>query len=316
MARRRSRVTRAAIAELEPVIRPFIRRTPTIDLDGAEIGLEGVTLTLKLELMQHAGSFKARGAFANLLRRTVPAAGIAAASGGNHGAAVAYAAQRLGIRATIFVPSISSAAKQDRIREYGAELVIAGAGYADALAASEEFIARTGALGVHAFDQDETMLGQGTLGLELEHQAKGLQSLLCPVGGGGLIAGISAWYRNRIEVIGVEPESAPTLARALEAGGPIDVPPIAGGAGGDSLAPRRVGELVYPVAAAFVNRVVLVPDAAIREAQVLLWRLVRVAAEEGGAAAFGALVSGRYLPPAGTRVGVIVSGGNRPMGFP
>jgi threonine dehydratase len=315
MVRRRTLVTRARIAEIEPVIRPYIRRTPTIEIDGADIGLPGVPLTFKLELTQHAGSFKARGAFANLLLRNVPPAGVAAASGGNHGAAVAYAAMKLGLRARIFIPSISSQAKQDRIREYGAEMVIAGSAYADALAACEAHVATTGALGVHAFDQDETMLGAGTVGFELEHQAKGLSTFICQVGGGGLIAGVAAWYRNKIDVIGVEPESAPTLFRALEAGGPVDAEPTPGGAAGDSLAPRRVGEHVYPIAATFVRRVVLVPDEAIREAQQLLWRVLRVAAEPGGCAALAALISGRYVPLPGERVGVMVSGGNTVLPF-
>lgn len=315
MVRRRSMVTRSQIADTEPVIRPHIRTTPVIEIDGADIGLAGVPLILKLELMQHAGSFKARGAFANLLLRHVPPAGVAAASGGNHGAAVAFAARALGIRARIFIPSISSPAKQNRIREYGAELVIAGEAYADALAASEEYIARTGALGVHAFDQDETMLGAGTLALELEHQAKPLQTVLCPVGGGGLIAGIAAWYRNRIDVIGVEPESAATLFRALEAGGPVDVEPVPGGAAGDSLAPRRVGERIFPIAASYVRRVVLVPDEEIRRAQQLLWHALRVAAEPGGCATLAALISGRYVPESGERVGLVVSGGNTVLPF-
>jgi threonine dehydratase len=315
MVRRRTAVTRARIVEIEPIIRPYIRRTPVIEIDGADFGLPGVPLVFKLELLQHAGSFKARGAFANLLLRHVPPAGVAAASGGNHGAAVAYAAMKLGIRARIFIPSIASQAKQERIREFGAELVIAGSTYADALAACEAHVAHTGALGVHAFDQDETMLGQGTVGMELEHQAKGMQALLCQVGGGGLIAGIAAWYRNKVDVLGVEPESAPTLFRALEAGGPVDAEPIPGGAAGDSLAPRRVGEHVYPIAASFVRRVLLVPDESIREAQRMLWRVMRVAAEPGGCAALAALISGRYVPSPGERVGVMVSGGNTVLPF-
>jgi len=303
-----SPVDRARIAATEPVIRPHIRRTPTVDVDGAEVGLAGVRLTLKLELLQHAGSFKARGAFANLRLRQPPAAGVVAASGGNHGAAVAYAAMTLGVPATVFVPSISSPAKVERIRGYGAHLVVGGQGYADALVASEEWVARSGALPVHAFDQDETLLGQGTLALELEQQAPDLDTVLVAVGGGGLIAGIAAWYGGRVAVVGVEPETAPTLTRALEAGRPVDAP--AGGIAADSLAPRRVGERVFPIARRYVHRVVLVEDRAIREAQEALWRALRVVAEPGGAAAFSALLSGAYRPRAGERVGVVVSGGN------
>jgi len=265
-------------------------------------------VTFKLELLQHSGSFKARGAFANLLLRQVPQAGVVAASGGNHGAAVAYAAQQLNIPATIFVPDITSPAKAERIRGYGAELVIAGNRYADALAASEAHVARTGAMAVHAYDQVETLLGQGSVGLELEQDAPDIDTLLVAVGGGGLIAGIAAWYRGGVRVVGVEPERAPTLAAALDAGAPVDAP--AGGVAADSLAPRRVGELVFPIAKAFVDRVVLVPEEAIDAAQRALWDRLRVVAESGGATAFAALLSGRYLPAKGERVGVVISGGN------
>jgi threonine dehydratase len=304
-----SPVTRQRIAETERVIRPYVRRTPVIEIERAEIGAAPGRLTLKLELLQHAGSFKTRGAFANLLlRRPVPAAGVVAASGGNHGAAVAYAAQALGVRATIFVPSISSPAKIARIRAYGAELVIGGADYADALTASEEFAAGSGAMPVHAFDQDETLAGQGTLALELEEQVPDLDTLLVAVGGGGLIGGIAAWHAGRTKVVGVEPETAPTLTRAFEAGRPVDAP--AGGIAADSLAPRRVGERVFPIVRSYVDHVVLVTDDAIRSAQESLWRLLRVVAEPGGAAAFAALASGRYRPQRGEHVGVVVSGGN------
>jgi threonine dehydratase len=289
-------------------IRPYIRRTSVVEIDGADIGLSGVPITLKLELQQHAGSFKTRGAFTHLLTRDVPGAGVIAASGGNHGAAVAYAAKRRNIPATIFVPSISSPAKIDRIRSYDATLVVGGDRYADALAASEELAARSGAMTVHAFDQDETLLGQGTTGLELEQQAPAIDTLLVAVGGGGLIAGIAAWYRGRVKVVGVEPEGAPTLTRALEAGRPVDAE--AGGIAADSLAPRRVGERVFPLAQRFVDRVVLVTDDAIVESQETLWRLLRVVAEPGGAAAFSALLSRRYQPRPRERVGVMVSGGN------
>ncbi len=301
-------ITPERIAATHDLIRPYIRRTPVVDLDGADVGLAGMRLTLKLELQQHAGSFKARGAFNNLLSRQVPAAGVVAASGGNHGAAVAYAAMTLGIPATIFVPSISSPAKMDQIRSYGATLVIGGDRYADALESSAVHAARSGAMTVHAFDQDETLLGQGTTGLEFEQQAADLDTVLVAVGGGGLLGGIAAWYGDRVQVIGVEPETAPTLTRALEAGRPVDAE--AGGIAGDSLAPRRVGERGFPIVRQFVDEVVLVTDDAIFEAQQTLWRVLRIVAEPGGAAAFSALLSGRYRPRAGDRVGVIVCGGN------
>lgn len=301
-------IDRERIERTHSLIRPHIRLTPVMEMSGADFGLPAFPLTLKLELFQHAGSFKTRGAFANLLTRAIPAAGVVAASGGNHGAAVAYAAMRLGVPAHIFVPTVSSPAKISRIRAYGADLVVGGDRYADALAASQAFAARSGALPVHAFDQEETLLGQGTIGLELARQAPDLDTLLVSVGGGGLIGGIAAWCAGRPRVIGVEPESAPTLTRALAAGKPVDAE--AGGIAADSLAPQRVGELMFPIARAHVARVVLVPDAAIRRAQEALWDGLRLVAEPGGAAAFSALLGGAYEPAPGERVGVLVSGGN------
>src|SRR5205807_2403146 len=261
-----------------------------------------------LRLLQHAGSFKTRGEFANLLSRTIPRAGVVAASGGNHGAAVAYASMKLGIPAKIFVPSISSPAKVRRIRNYRAELGITGDRYADALAASEVWAEQSRALSIHAFDQRETLLGQGTTGLEMEEQSPDLDTLLVAVGGGGLIAGIAAWFGGRVRVVGVEPEAAPTLTMALMAGRPVDAE--AGGIAADSLAPRQVGKLVFPIAQQFVERVVLVPDDAIRQSQKALWEALRVVVEPGGAASFGALLSGRYTPRPGEHVGVLLSGGN------
>jgi threonine dehydratase len=302
------RFTQARIAATYALIKPHIRRTPIMDVSGADFGLDPFRIALKLELFQHSGSFKARGAFANLLGRDVPQVGVAAASGGNHGAAVAYAAMKVGVPARIFVPAISSPAKIDRIREYGADLVVGGERYADALAASEAWVARSGALPVHAFDQVETLLGQGTIGLELEEQGAALDTLLVAVGGGGLIGGIAAWYAGGINIVGVEPEASPTLYRALTAGRPVDAE--AGGLAADSLAPRRVGELMFPIAQRYVSRVVLVTDEAIRHAQEALWKVVRVVAEPGGAAALAALLSGRYRPEPEERVGVLVSGGN------
>jgi threonine dehydratase len=301
-------IDRPAIEATHARIAPWLRVTPVVEVRGADLGLGDVTLVLKLELLQHSGSFKARGAFANLLLRDVPAAGVVAASGGNHGVAVAYAARRLGARARIFLPSVASPAKVRRIREYGAELEIVGELYADALAASEAWVARSGALPVHAFDQRETLLGQGTLGLELEGQAPGLDAVLVAVGGGGLIGGVAAWYAGKARVVGVEPETAPTLTEALAAGQPVDAP--AGGIAADSLAPRRVGTLMFLLARAHVDRVVLVSDAAIRHAQQALWETLRVAAEPGGVAALAGLLSGAYVPAPGARVGVVVSGGN------
>src|SRR5262245_42980122 len=301
-------IDRDRIAKTYQSIRHYIRETPVIDADGSDFGLGSARVSFKLESLQHSGSFKARGAFANLLNNRLPQVGVVAASGGNHGAAVAYAAMKLGVAARIFVPSVSSPAKIERIRGYGADLVVAGALYADALAASESWGARSGAIPVHAFDQSETLLGQGTTGLELEGQAPDLDTLLVAVGGGGLIGGIAGWYAGRIKVIGVEPEAAPTLYKAFEAGKPVDAE--AGGIAADSLGPRRVGELMFPIAKKYVNVVALVTDDEIREAQEALWKVLRILAEPGGSAAFAALLSGRYRPEPQERVGVLVCGGN------
>jgi threonine dehydratase len=302
-------VTRDRIAEVERLIRPYIRRTPLVAVDAADFGLPSSPLYLKLEFMQHSGSFKARGAFANLLLRNVPSAGVVAASGGNHGVAVAYAARQLGVQAAIFVPSITSPAKVDRIRAYGAETVVGGDRYAEALAASQQRIAETGALEIHAFDQIETLLGQGTVGLEIEADASDADTLLLAVGGGGLIGGVASWLGGRTRIVAVESDGAPTLHAAFAAGQPVDAP--AGGIAADSLAPKRVGDLAFPIIQAHVEpEVVLVTDDEIRAAQVALWNVLRIVAEPGGAAAFAALLAQRYRAAAGERVAVLVCGGN------
>lgn len=296
------------IKQAETVIRPYIRRTPILEVDGADFGLDSNRIVFKLELFQHSGSFKARGAFTNLLTRKVPAAGVVAASGGNHGAAVAFAAMKLRQPATIFVPSVAATTKLDRIRGYGAELVIAGDRYAESLEASEAWTAKSGALPIHAYEGTETLLGQATLGLELEEQDPNLDSLLVAVGGGGLIGGIAAWYQDRVKIVAVEPFAAPTLERALSAGRPVDAP--AGGIAADSLAPRQVGQQMFPIAERYVREAVLVTDEEIVAAQQKLWEAARVVAEPGGAAAFAGLLSGRYKTKPGERVGVVVCGGN------
>ncbi len=301
-------LSRARIQATERVIRPYIRRTPILEVGGSEFGLDSIKIVFKLELFQHAGSFKARGAFTNMLTRDVPAAGVVAASGGNHGAAVAFAAMKLGKPATIFVPSVASQSKLDRIRGYGANLIIAGDRYAESLEASEAWTIQSGALPIHAYEGDETLLGQGTLGMELEEQDAKLDSLLVAVGGGGLIGGVAAWYQNNLKVIAVEPTEAPTLQRALSAGRPVDSP--AGGIAADSLAPRQVGQQMFPIAQRYVQSSLLVTDDEILDAQKRLWEAARIIAEPGGAAAFAGLLSGRYKPEPGERVGVIVCGGN------
>jgi threonine dehydratase len=299
---------RDAIARNYEIIRPYIRRTPVIELDAADFGLPAAPLALKLEMMQHTGSFKARGAVTNLLTRAVPPIGVVAASGGNHGVAVAWAAMTTGHPAHIFVPEVASPAKIERIRGYGAHLVVTGQRYNDALLASEQWAAESGAMPVHAYEQHETLLGQGSVGLEFEQQDPGIDSLLVACGGGGLIGGIASWYQGSVRIIGVEPTGAPTLYRALEAGRPVDCE--AGSIAADSLAPKRVGELMFPLAQKWVERVVLVEDDDIRAAQAALWSTLRIVAEPGGAAAFAALLSHRYTPAAGERVGVLVCGAN------
>jgi threonine dehydratase len=308
MPQNQDKVDRERIASTYKVIRPHIRRTPVVEVEGSDFGLDGVRLVLKLESLQHSGSFKTRGAFANLLMRQIPAVGVVAATGGNHGAAVAFAAMKLKTPARIFVPEVASPAKIAHIRAYGADLVVTGERYADALAASQEWAKQSGALVVHAYDQVETLLGQGTVGLELEEQYSGLNTLLVAVGGGGLIGGVAAWYSSRIRIVGVEPEAAPTLTRALQAGHPVDAE--AGGIAADSLAPKRVGELMFPIAQTHVDRVLLVSDDAIQEAQAALWNVLRIVAEPGGAATLAALRSRGYQPAAGERVGVLICGGN------
>jgi threonine dehydratase len=299
---------RSQITAVEQIIRPHVRRTPILEVSGADFRLDSISLIFKLEFLQHAGSFKTRGAFANLLTREVPNAGVVAASGGNHGVAVAYAAGKLGVPAKIFVPTVASQEKIERIRRSGADLVIGGDRYADALAASESWTAQSGAMPIHAYNQIETLLGQGTVGLEFQQQCPNLDTLFVSVGGGGLIGGIAAWYAGKIKLIGVEPEAAPTLANALNAGHPVDSP--AGGIAADSLAPKRVGELMFPIAQKYVEKVILVRDDEIMQAQEALWAVLRIVTEPGGAAAFAALFSRRYQPAPDERIGILLCGAN------
>ena len=304
-------ITRDDIRDAYATIRPYIRRTPVVQLDLGDLDPAAGELpdvTLKLEQLQCAGSFKARGAFANLLLRDVPPAGVVAASGGNHGVAVAYAAHRLAVAARIFVPTVSNPAKMERIRQLAAELVVTGDRYADALAAAQAWQQSSGAMSVHAFDQRETLLGQGTLGLELAGQADQLDTVLVPVGGGGLIGGVASWFAGSTRVIGIEPDGAPTLTRARAEGRPADAP--AEGVAADALAPRRVGELVFPITQAHVEDVVLVGDTAILAAQRALWQAARIAAEPAASVGIAALLTGAYKPAPGERVAVVISGAN------
>jgi threonine dehydratase len=301
-------ITREAITRAAHRIAPHVRRTPVLD-----VGVEGVDhpVTLKLELLQHAGSFKSRGAFNTLLQARVGPGGVATASGGNHGAAVAYAAQQLGYRARIFVPEISSPAKVARIASYGAEIVQKGANYNEALTLCEAHIAETGATGVHAYDAEATLEGQGTLARELEDQAPGLDTLLVGVGGGGLIGGIAAWYQSGVRIVGVEPFTCNTLHAALAAG--ERVPVKTSGLAADSLGATTVGKLMFDIAKDHISSVALVSDEDIRNAQRRLWREMQLVTEPGGAAAFAALLSGAYKPEKDERVGVVVCGANTSM---
>ena len=301
-------LTPAAVAQVETRIRQFVRRTPVVSVDRAEFGLPGGPLTFKLEQLQHSGSFKVRGAFANLILREVPAAGVAAASGGNHGAAVAYAAGVLGIPARIFVPVVSSAAKISRIRDYGAHLVVEGDTYADALALCQDYSAESGALPVHAYDQAETILGAGTLATELRRQVPDVTTVLTGIGGGGMLSGTAIVCAGEVRAVGVEPEGAPTMTAALQAGRPVDAP--TGSVAVDSLSPRRVGELTFSVVSRHVHSVVLVSDEEILHAQQELWDKLRIVAETGACAALAALLSGRYAPEPGESVAVVISGAN------
>ena len=301
-------ITRDAITRAATRIAPHVRRTPVVD-----VTVEGVALpvTLKLELLQHAGSFKSRGAFNTLLQAEVGQGGVATASGGNHGAAVAYAARELGHKAKIFVPEISSPAKVARIASYGAEIVQQGANYSEALTLCEAWIAESGAASVHAYDAEATLEGQGTLARELEDQAPGIDTLLVAVGGGGLIGGIAAWYQSNVKVVGVEPVTCDTLHASLAAG--ARVPVKTSGLAADSLGATTVGRLMFDIAKDHITQVALVTDDDIRNAQRKLWREMQLVTEPGGAAAFAALLSGAYRPEKDERVGVVVCGANTSM---
>lgn len=288
-------------------IRDHVRRTPILELPRGALGGD-FTPILKLEHTQLSGSFKARGAFNSLLSMQPPAAGVAAASGGNHGAAVAFAAQRLGIPARIFVPEISPPPKIAAIRRYGADVVVGGAQYDDAQAACDAYVAATGALKIHPFSALATIAGQGTLGLEWAEQAA-LDEVVIAVGGGGLISGAAAWFHDQpVRVIGVEPEGSRALDAALAAGGPVEVKVQSVAA--DSLGARNVGPLVHEICAAGVERVALVADAAILGAIRTAWQDFHLLLEPGGAAALGAVLSGAHRPVAGSRVGILLCGGN------
>jgi threonine dehydratase len=297
-------IDRKQIAAAAERISAYVRHTPTLQTD---LGIDA-NVTLKLELLQHAGSFKPRGAFNRLLTAALPPAGVIAASGGNHGAAVAYAARSLNVTAEIFVPVATPVTKVARIASYGARVIQGGETYAEALLASRARQSATGALEVHAYDHEAVLAGQGTVGQEFEHDAPELTHILVATGGGGLIGGICAWYGGSAEIISVEPQSCPALHDALRAGEPVSAP--VGGLAADSLGARQVGALMFPIAQRFVSQAVLVTDDSIMSAQHLLWDQFRLVAEPGGATALAALLSGLFVPPPGARIGVVVCGAN------
>lgn len=287
----------------------FLRETPLWRLPGAALGIPCAEVWLKLEQLQVSGSFKARGMLHRLLAQPIPASGVVVASGGNAGIATAAAAQALGVRCEVFVPTISTPAKQARLRALGAELMVVGDAYAQALAACLARQAETGALLTHAYDQPEVVAGAGTLAREIEQQAGGVpDSVLVSVGGGGLIGGIAAWFEQRTKVVALEPVQAPTLFRAREAGHPVDVE--VGGIAADSLGARRIGAIAWDVTQRHVQHALLLDDEAIRGAQQWLWRELRVAVEPAAALGLAALQSGAYVPRPDERVGLVVCGGN------
>ena len=298
---------RADVEAARERIDGYVRRTPVLELGPGAFGLEG-RITLKLELTQHTGSFKPRGAFNKLLSSEVPDVGVIAASGGNFGLAVAYAARTLGHRAEIFVPSNSPKVKAEGIRALDAEVTVVEGYYDEALDASRARVEESGALVLHAYDQPEIVAGQGTVGAELADQVPDADTVLVAIGGGGLIGGIGAWYEGRTRVIGVEPETSTSMTAALAAGGPVDV--TYGGYAADSLGTKRAGEIAFEIVSKHVERVVLVSGDQILEAQRRLWREVRVFAEPGGAAALAALLSGGYVPEPDEHVVVVVCGAN------
>jgi threonine dehydratase len=300
-------LTLADIEAARARIAGHVRVTPVMSVEPGIFGQKS-PISLKLEFLQHAGSFKPRGAFNNLLSRDVPSAGVAAASGGNHGIAVAHAARALGHPARIFVPTISSRVKIAAIEARGATAVVGGDRYADALAACDAYVASSGALSVHAYDTWETMAGQGTVALEWLDQAGPLDTVLVAVGGGGLIAGMARALAGRVKVVGVEPAGSHCLHAAIAAGQPVDV--TVESIAADSLGARRAGDKVFEIARTDVDHVVLVPDEAIVDAQRRLWSTLRIAAEPGGATALAALIHGAYRPAADERVGVLLCGAN------
>lgn len=305
-------IDRSDVLEAKKRISGYVRRTPLLS-----VGTVTAPLWLKCEFMQHTGVFKARGAFNRLLAARErgeldPLVGVVAASGGNAGLANAYAAAALGVPATVFVPETAPQVKVERLRGYGATVRQIGAEYAEAYAGAMEYVAQSGALFCHAYDQLEIAAGAGTLAEEMLEDAPDIDTIIVAVGGGGLYAGIAAAAEGRARVVAVEPAKIPTLHAALAAGHPVDVP--VSGIAADSLGARRVGEIAFDMASRVPPASVLVEDAAIIAARAALWSDYRIPAEYGAAAALAALTSGAYVPRAGERVAVVICGGNTDPG--
>ena len=297
-----------AAQRLRALSPPFVLETPLWKLPAAALGLGGAEVWLKLEQFQVGGSFKARGMMNRLLANRIPASGVIVASGGNAGIATAAAAKALGVPCEVFVPTISSAAKQSKLRELGAQVVVTGAAYSDALQACVARQQQTGALMTHAYDQPEVVAGAGTLALEIEAQGGVPDSVLVSVGGGGLIGGIAAWFEQRTRVVAVEPELAPTLFEARQAGEPVDV--AVSGIAADSLGARRIGAIAWEVTQRHVRQSLLVPDAAIRHAQLTFWRQLKLAVEPAAALGLAALQTGACQARDGERVCLVLCGAN------
>jgi threonine dehydratase len=299
----------AAAARFAGDGRGFVRRTPLWKLPGSALGVSCAEVWLKLEHLQVAGSFKARGMYNRLLANPIPDSGVIVASGGNAGIATAAAARALGVPCEVFVPTVSSPAKQAKLRELGAQVVVTGSAYAEALEACMTRQRETGALLTHAYDQPEVVAGAGTLAMEIEEQGgEPPGSVLVSVGGGGLIAGIAAWFEDRSRVIALEPELAPTLFRARETGAPVDV--SVGGIAADSLGARRIGAIAWDLTQRHVREALLLSDEAIRTAQLVLWKEFKLAVEPAAALGLAALQSGAYVPQADEIVTLVLCGAN------
>ncbi|MDO9404902.1 MAG: threonine/serine dehydratase [Polaromonas sp.] len=286
----------------------FIRQTPLWKLPGRALGVDCAEVWLKLEHLQTGGSFKARGMLNRLLSNPIPASGVIVASGGNAGIATAAAARELGVRCEVFVPEVSPAAKRDKLASLGAEVVVTGAAYADALQACIARQQATGALMTHAYDQPEVLTGAGTMALEIEQQGGLPDAVLVSVGGGGLIGGVAHWFEQRSRVVALEPEGAPSLFNARQGGAPVDVP--VGGIAADSLGARRIGQLGWEATQAHVRDALLLDDASIRAAQLWLWKELKLAVEPAAALPLAALHSGRYRPQADGKVCLVICGAN------